>query len=304
MRPNDFLESMLRKMRYETTAERRRKTLANILNVLDESREQTPTASRPQLWRLTMYTRTGRLALAAAVILIVLGGITFWLPSSSNNGKWWLGPPAVWGRELLTALDTIKAVRCRERTLLVDSNGSEHTSSTWDIFYVSSDSYRRDIYDGDVLREIQWYVPDGNDMIQHYVRYDLGCYGATRHGGSFGDRDPVDRMRFYIGLLDKADMLLGEEVIDGRPCVGFAIRASQYGNNPETWIDRIWFDVETRLPVRMEKSGRPVTGDTTRTFTTIQDQFSYGEQLPADTFIPAEPPEGFINAHPDDLRQP
>ncbi|MCL5279213.1 MAG: RNA polymerase sigma factor [Planctomycetes bacterium] len=73
------------------------------------------------------------------------------------------------------------------------------------------------------------------------------------------------------------------------------------GSDPDTWIDHIWFDTQTRLPVRIEQMGRPVTGDATRTFTIIMDQFVYDAQLPADTFLP--PPEGFINAHPDDLRR-
>ena len=303
MRSNDSLESMLRQLRYTTAADRQHRTLENIFNAMDESQEQTPALSRPGIGRLIMNMRT-RLALAAAVILIVLGGITFWPFGHNGKDKWWLGSSAVWGQELLTTLGTIQAVTCRERTILVEGDGSEHPSSTWRIFYMSRDSYRRDIYDGDVLREIQWYVPDGGDMIQHYVRYDLRCYGATRHGGSFGVYDPNERMRFYTELVDKADRLLGEETIDGRPCVGFEIRASKYGNNPETWLDRIWFDEQTRLPVRIEESGRPVTGDTTRTFTTIQDQFDFAPQVPADTFIPQAPPAGFVNAHPDELRKP
>jgi hypothetical protein len=303
MKTNDPLESMLRKLRYQTAPERRQETLASILNALDESHEQSPTARRPQIWRLTMNTRTGRLALAAAVILIVLGGITFWPIGNGKNNQWWLGPTAAWGQELLATLDTIKAVACRERTILVAADGSQHPSSTWDMFYVSHDSYRRDIYDGDVLREVQWYVPDGNDMIQHYIRFDLKCYGALRHGGSFGVHDPVERIRFYVEQLDQADRLLGEQIIDGRDCVGFEISAGRYGSNPETWLDRIWFDKETRLPVRIEQSGRPVTGDPASTFTTTQDQFDYAPQVPADTFTPQEPPAGFVNAHPDELRQ-
>jgi hypothetical protein len=237
------------------------------------------------------------------VILVVLGGISFWPGGHGAKNQWWLAPSAAWGQEILAALDTARAVTCREQATLVEPDGSEHTSSTWDTFYVSNDSYRRDIYDGQVLREIQWCVPDGGDTIQHYIRYDLKCYGTVRHQGGFGDIDPVERMRFFIGQLDKADRLLGEEVIEGRDCVGFEIRASQYGNNPDTWIDHIWFDTQTKLPVRIEQMGRPVTGDTTRTFTTVMDQFVYDAQLPADTFLPQPPPEGFINVHPDDLRR-
>ena len=250
-----------------------------------------------------MRTRTTRAALAAAVILVVLGGVTFWPWGHSGPNRWWLAPPAAWGQELLTALGTVQAVSCREQTVLVAANGTQHTSSTWDTFYVSKDSYRRDIYDGQVLREIQWYVPDGGDMIQSYIRYDLKCYGHLRHKGSFGVTEPVERMRFFIGLLDKADKVLGEEAIDGHICVGFEIRTSKYSDTPDTGLDRIWYDTQTKLPVRIEQSDWPVTGDAASTSTTVMDQFIYNAQFPADTFVPQPPPEGFINAHPDDLRR-
>jgi hypothetical protein len=295
------MESMLRKLRYQATAARRERTLEYIFNAMDESQKGAPATGRVQIGRMTMRTRTARFALAAAVILVVLGGITFWPLGKGGTGQWWLAPSAAWGQEILAALDTDRAVTCREQTTLVEPDGSEHTSSTWDTFYVSKDSYRRDIYDGQVLREIQWYVPDGDGMLQHYIRYDLRCYGAVRHQGRFAVDDPVAWLRVLAGQLDKADRLLGEAVIEGHDCVGFEIRASQYGSNPDTWIDHIWFDVQTKLPVRIEQMGRPVTGDATRTFTTVMDQFVYDAQLPADTFLPQPPPPGFINAHPDDL---
>jgi len=250
-----------------------------------------------------MNTRITKFALAAAVILVVLGGVTFWPFGNGGQSRWWLAPSAAWGQEILAALDTVRTVSCREQTVLVGPDGSQHTSSTWDTFYVSKDSYRRDIYDGQVLREIQWYVPDGSDMLQHYVRYDLRCYGVTRHNGSFGVQDPVERMRFLVGQLDKADQVLGEATIDGHDCVGCEIHANRYGSNPDTWIDRIWFDTQTKLPVRIEQSGHEVAELPSYTRTRIMDQFAYGVQVPADTFLPQPPPEGFINAHPDDLRR-
>jgi outer membrane lipoprotein-sorting protein len=303
MKSNDSLKGMLHKLRYTTTPERRRETLENIYDALDESHKQTPATSRTGIGRLSMKTATGKLALAAAVILIVLGGVTFWPFGSANTGKWWLASPAALGQELLTVLDTIKAVTCREQMVFVSADGSEHTSSTWTRFYVSKDSYRRDIYDGNSLREIQWYIPDGNDMIQTGMRFDLKCYGAVRHKGSFGDVDPVERMRGCVGQMDKAQRLLEDRVIDGRDCVGFEIQTAGNGDNSENRTNRIWFDIETKLPMRIELSGLPVTGDLKRTLTLVQDQFDYDPQLPPDTFIPSEPPAGFVNAHPDELQQ-
>ncbi len=302
MTSNDPLEGRLQNLRYERSAERRHRTLQRLFDAMDETQVQIPALGFLGTRSLLVSAGAEKLILAAAAIFLVIGGITFWPSGPGRENPWWLGSSAVWGREVLARLDTIEAVSCRERTILVAADGSEHMSSTWDIFYVSSDSYRRDIYDGDVLREIQWYVPEGQDMIQHYVRFDLNCYGAVRHKGSFGVQDPVERMRSHVRHADKANRFLGEKSIEGRECVGFEISAASYGDNPEEWVDRIWFDVETRLPVRMERSGRPVTGRPDETFTTVLDQFVYNGQLPADTFIPTDPPAGFVNAHPDDLR--
>jgi hypothetical protein len=303
MKSHESLEGMLHKLRYATTPERRRATLENICDALDESHKQTPAMSRTRIGRLTMKTATGKLALAAAAILIVLGGVTLWPFGGSNAGKWWLGSPAALGRELLTALDAVKAVTCREQMVFVGADGSEHTSSTWTRFYVSKDSYRRDIYDGNSLREIQWYIPDGNDMIQTGVRFDLKCYGAVRHKGSFGDVDPVERMRSCVGRMDKAQRLLEDRVIDGRACVGFEIQTAGEGDDAKNRIGRLWFDVETKLPMRIELSGLPVTGDPKCALTIAQDQFDYAPQLLPDTFIPMEPPADFVNAHPDELQK-
>lgn len=303
MRSDRSLESMIQRLRYQNTADGRRETLENLYSALDESHEQQPAAGRPEIWRWSMKTQTGRLALAAAVLAIVLTGITFWPFGGASTARWWLGSPAALGQELLAALDTIKAVTCREQMVSVNADGSEDVSSTWTQFSISKDSYRRDIYDGNSLREIQWYIPDGNDMIQTGVRFDLKCYAAVRHKGSFGEMDPIERMRACVAQMDRAQRLLEERTIDGRTCVGFEIQTLAPGDNPETRASRIWFDVETRLPMRIEHSGLPVTGDLKCALTIVQDQFDYDPQLPPDTFIPMEPPAGFVNAHPDELQQ-
>lgn len=276
------------------------RALQQVRHMLTKQERANVTEST-RIWRLIMQSKVTKLAAAAAIVIIVLCGLTFWPTGGSQNAKWWLGPSTVWGQEILAVLDTVKGVTCREQTFIILADGTTTTSDTWDKLYVSRDSYRKDIYDGSVLREIQWYVPDGNDMIQHYVRFDLRCYGALRHGGSFGRYDPVERMRFYVGLLDKADKFLGEKVFDGRRCVGFEISAGKYGNNPEQWLDCIWFDVETKLPVCIEERGRPITDNPDKTFTTIKDQFDYNPQLSPDTFVPFVP-QGFINAHPDQMK--
>lgn len=296
MRPADNINKSIRKLHIKASAELDKRVHDEIFRAQGQSAR-----TGPSIWRTIMKTKTMRLAAAAVIALAVVGGMTFWPSGGSDSRKWWLGPPAAWGQEILASLDTVKGVTCREQHVTVFSDGSEHTSMTWDIFYVSHDSYRRDIYDGDVLREIQWYIPNGNGTRQHSVRFDLGSYFSHTGEGSFGNYDPIDRMRFYVGLLDEADRQLGVETIDGRECVGFEISASKYGQNPAEWMDCIWFDVETKLPVHIEQRGRPITGHPEWTSTTIQDQFDYNPDLSADTFVP-QTPEGFVFGHPDDIQ--
>ncbi len=301
MKPADKIKELINKSDVTTDSEADKRILGDALEHLEKLKQKKLAPIQPNIWRTIMKTGITKLAAAAAIAIIVLGGITFWPNSGTDNGKWWLGPPAAWGQEILAKLDTIKAVTCHEQTISIDPDGSRHTSITWNIFYVSHDSYRRDIYDGDRLREIQWYVPDGDGTLQHSIRYDLKSYFTHSGEGSFGNYDPVERMRSFVRQLDKADKLLGEKVVEGRDCVGFEISASKRGDNPEEWIDCIWFDVETKLPVLIEKRGRPVTDHPDKTFTIIQDQFDYDPGLSADTFVPMIP-EGFIYGHPDEIR--
>jgi hypothetical protein len=300
MRPSEKIEKFIKNIDIDTNVTTDNAVLGDVIETFEKSKVKRTSATGQIVWRIIMRNRITKLAAAAVIATVVLGGISFW-SGGSDNGKWWLGPSKVWAQEILAALETVKGVTCREQNVLVMADGSEHKSSTWDILYISSDSYRRDIYDGDFLREIQWYIPDGDGTLHHSIRYDLKSYFVHSGEGSFGNYNPVERMRFYVNLLDEADQLLGEEVIDGYSCVGFEIRSSKYGDNPGDWIDCIWFDKETKLPVRIEKRGRPVTNQPDKTFTTIQNEFDYNPELSDDTFIP-ETPEGFIHAHPDEIK--
>ena len=270
-------------------------------NMLDEQSKSKPSkpGSGSGLWRKIMKSKITQFAAAAAILIVVWGSIHFW-SNDTGSGDWWLGSPTAWGQEITRAIATIEGVSCREQIFTVTQDGTKHLSSTWDVLYFSKDSYRRDIYDGDTLREIQWYVPDGDTMLQHSIRFDLKSYFVHRHQGSFGNRDPIDRLRFYVQFLDRAEQLLGTKVIENVNCVGFEIKASQYGNNPENWVDQIWFDVQTKLPVVIERHGRPVTDHPEMTFTTVQEEFNYNEELPGDTFEPYIP-DGYIFGHPDEI---
>jgi len=153
------------------------------------------------------------------------------------------------------------------------------------------------------LTQIHWYVPDGDDLIQYSILFDSESYTIKKHTGvvsSDSKSDPAASLRSYVEDLDRADRLFDMEVIDGHECVGFEISANKYGDYPEGRTDRIWFNVETKLPVRIEKRGLQKSPKSEKKITIIRDQFDYDPGLTPETFVPYIP-EGFIFGHPDDI---
>lgn len=302
MNPTDPMEKLIKQLRYEARSEAQDRILEKAYGAMEEMKTSAPAPGRPRIWRITMNTKTGKLALAAAAILIVLGGITLWPSGNPETGQWWLGPPAAWGQEILDSLGSIQAVVYRQRSGFSSEYGSTTMSPGWEKRYNAQDRYRRDRYDDGVhIMNTQWVVPDGNGIEMMEVSYEYECWFAE-HDEAYGFIESiVERMRGYVDLLDRADRLLETEVFDGHKCVGFEIGAARYGDNPEGRFDRIWFDVETKLPMRIERHGITLDYDPGRTMILIHDQFEYFAEVPADLFVP-EIPEGYLNAHPDEVR--
>jgi outer membrane lipoprotein-sorting protein len=254
-------------------------------------------------WRIVMKSRIIRFAAATVIVIVVLGGVTFWPSGGCGDGKWWLGSPAAWGQEIINSLEKVEALVYRVQTVFVGTYASTHISGNWRRCHKARKGRREDTYYDDKLVGIQWNVPDGDGEIRYDVSFEYECYTVHRYEGGGHGRDPVSLLRLYVDLFiqGEADRELGTQIFEGRECVGFEISASKYGSNPEGWIDRIWFDVDTKLPLRIEKHGRPVTGHPEQTFTFIEDEFEYYAQVPAEMFTP-EIPEGFVNKHPDEIR--
>jgi len=272
-----------------------------------------PNAGLELIWRTIMYSKTMKLAAAAVIAMVVLGGITFWPGGSPQNSKWWLGPPAAWGQEIMAELEKIEALVYRDQAVFVGRYGSTHVSGTWSRNYEAKDRSREDRYyeptDEDtfgdsnpnsVLQHVTYKVSDGQDLIQYDVSYEYQCYTIRTNEGGAYQRDPIKRLQSYVNQLDEAGRILDTAVFEDKECVGFEVSTTWSGDEPTRGVDRIWFDVQTKLPVRIEKHGLPITGRPGETFTFIQDQFEYYAQVPAEMFEP-EIPDGFINAKPGEV---
>jgi outer membrane lipoprotein-sorting protein len=252
------------------------------------------------LWTPILHSRMARLAAAAVIIIIIFGGVNFWPDSGSQNGKWWLGPPAAWGQEIIDALEKVEALVYRQRVAYVKEPGPIQMNRSWERRYNAKDRYRRDRYDDGInITNTLWVVPDGEGLLTVEVSLEYECYFEQRDEPYGFIPDPWEKMCSYVRLLDKPHRVLGLKTIEGRRCVGFEIGAGIYRSNRPGLLYRIWLDKETKLPARIERH-LPDSFDARQTVTIIHDQFEYYREVPVDIFEP-QIPEGFINAHPDDV---
>ena len=302
MSATDPMENLVRKLRYEARPEVQDRILEKASGAMAKTHISAPASDRSRLWRTTMKTKTSRLALAAAAILIVLAGITLWPARHPQTGQWWLGPPAAWGQHITASLDKIQALVYREGYVFVGDYGTTHVSGNWSRWYKTPHRQRRDTFYKDALVSTMWEVPEDVGSVCRYdVSFEYECYTVRTYESGWPSSDPVEMLRFYVGLLHQADRVLGTGIFEDKECVGFEISASKYGDNPKEWIDRIWFDTATGLPVRIEQHGRPITDHPEQTFTFVQNEFEYYVDVPAEDFEP-QIPEGFANTHPDNIR--
>jgi outer membrane lipoprotein-sorting protein len=297
-----YIEEFVNDIPFDAPDEKHRNELKNqLLNAFPKHRLQ-PTVHTVPLWRTIMKSRIPKLAAAAAITIIVLGGITFWTDSSPDNGKWWLGPSAAWGQEIMDSLEKIEALVYRQRSASVRDFGPIQMRRGWERRYNAKDRYRRDRYDdGKNIANIQWIIPDGEDFLMVEVSLEYKCYFERKNERYGFIPNPVEELGRYARFLDRADRILGTREFEGRECIGFELSAGKYGDNPDGRFDRIWFDLKTKLPMRIERHGIPYSFDAGDTMTIIHDQFEYYAKVPVDLFEP-QIPEGFIFGHPDEIR--
>lgn len=246
--------------------------------------------------------RVLKIAVAAAVVFVVIGGFGFW-PDNPNDQRWWLGPSSVWAQEILDRLTGIEAVVYRKRIAYAGEDGEFQYKAGWERCYNTKEMYRRESYRDDLtLGNVQWVLPDGDGLRMVEVSHTFKCWFEKRDEAYGFVENPVEYLRERVeSLLEKADRKIEEKNFDGRACVGFEIEAYKYGDYMTGRFDRIWFDQETKLPVRVERNGYPLSEGGEMTHSLISDQYEYLTEIHPDLFEP-KIPEGYVNAEPDEIR--
>jgi len=252
-----------------------------VMDRIARTQVAPPRRSISRVWPAAL-SRPRRVVVAACALAVAV--VWIWpFGSQSGTGNWWLGPSAAYAQEITHTLEQAKVdgIVARSTTTFLMNDGNLHTSSTVSTYFFKSDRYRLDIYDEGRLREIQWYVPEGDELVQTSFRLQDGSTDVVRHRPEEPRSDPISNLLTLVQRFDEADRRFDPKEIEGRQCVGFEISSDK----TDAGTDRVWFDTQTKRPVLLEFD-RPMSNPHMQRMILTFDRFEWNTRLPADTFSP------------------
>lgn len=217
---------------------------------IDEALAEQRTNTTPKIGRNVMIGSLTKLAAVAAIVLAVLIGLNV-IDTPQGSGVAWAQIP-----DRIASIDTF----IFSLTIRVAENGrtdsAERTEAQW-VFYLSEQyGFRMDIVgDGNV---VSWYAGPEGDMLTTVIPAEKTWFESPIPENQRGKmpeeyKDPADYIRRFMARPGKE---LGRSVIDGVKVEGIEVTDPPTDDEPmENAIGRMWVDVETELPVRIEIEG-------------------------------------------------
>jgi outer membrane lipoprotein-sorting protein len=245
---------------------------------IDKTLADTPTTTPLTIGRTIMTSSFAKLAVAAAVVLAGLLGLN--ILSGPHGGVAWAAIP-----------DHIKAIDTFMFRLTIDVQGNDEARTSGKhtgqfTFYLSEQyGFRMDIGgDGTV---ISWYVPPAGETLTMVIPAEKKWSRTPLPPDQRGKmpeeyEDPAEYIQRFLARPSRE---LGRSVIDGVEVEGIEVTDPPLEQGKlANGIGRLWVDVQTQLPVRIEIEGT-ADGKVVRWLM----EFKWSEAVPASVFEPNIP---------------
>jgi outer membrane lipoprotein-sorting protein len=276
------IEELIKKLRYDTSSQMYDRIFDNVLQAQEQSEQQKSAATRPNIWRMIMKTKITKFAAAAVLIIAVLIGINQF--GSSIDGA-----SVAWG-QLVERVDEIKTYTFQG---YISQSGlpnmPEGKTIEVEIVVYSSSEYgsRMETYGEGKLLMIMHMLPQEKIGIsvmpsqKKYTRMTLTDeqFCKMRQQGN----DPKEMVKKFMSADYKE---LGRDTIDSIEVEGIEVTdPTGWGGMFDSFLGRIWVDIETELPVQIEME----FGSEQIEQKMVLDQFQWDIELDPTLFEPNIP---------------
>jgi hypothetical protein len=216
---------------------------ARVHTDIDKALADEQKNSPPVIRRTIMAHPIMKLAAAAAVVLAGLLGLNI-ISGPGGGGVAWAQIP-----------DHIKAIDTFMFRLMIDV-ADKHTGQ-WTFYLSERYGFRMDIGAGDGTA-VSWYVAPGSDTLITVMpaekKWGKSLLPPDQRGKMPEEyKDPADYINRFMAHGYKE---LGRSMIDGVEVEGIEVTDPPTdGGKLDNGIGRLWVDVQTELPVRIELEG-------------------------------------------------
>ena len=245
MRSSEYVQKLIKNAEMQSDPEVNQAVLKDLLDQFDKTQEEKQAVMQPKIRRIIMKSPITRIAAAAAIFVTCLTGL--FLLRSTGSG--------IALADVMERIEQVKTSRCRmDATLkmqdLDEKPISQATILTSDAFGTKMNIEVNNPLTGlNTVQEI--YVLLSQNTITTLVP-NRKIYSELEfdEAASDGWREQNDPRILIKRILEFENTSLGRSTIDGIEVEGFST-TDPSGPMGEAEV-KIWIDVETKFPVRME----------------------------------------------------
>jgi len=258
MRPRENIEKVIKKFSIDVNPKKDQEIFDELRQIQAESKQSEPGISTIKKWRIVRKNPITKLASAATIIIAVI--LALYLTDGPDMATVALG-------EVLQNVEKIKCFTFRHKVSSKTNSGTpEETSNVTErTTYVSAEyGLKHDVYKDGQLTGILYIPSSGIDVT--YVMPVTKQYMIETMSEEYMKENQVSPTGMIKEFMSYEYTKLDKKKIDGVEAEGIEVNESGFYGFEST-VGRLWIDIETNLPVRMEIEGiRGATESTVITY--------------------------------------
>jgi outer membrane lipoprotein-sorting protein len=274
---------MFKKLHMNASAQLDEKVHSAISDALAESEKMKPAVVEPNIWRVIMKSRITQLSAAAVIIIGILLSVGYFGVD---------GTSVAWA-EVAEKTQQISTWMFRSwATVTVDMPGAQQITETETVTYADSEyGMRNETYMNEKLSSVMYMNPHKEWIVtvmpetKSYMRMKLTDELLAKQQQEQEKNDPKALAKLFTSF---GYTVIGRSTIDGVEVEGIEVDDSRiFEGMFESFKGRLWVDVQTDLPVRIEYECSALNGEMQMKMT--MGEFQWGLELDPSEFEPNIP---------------
>jgi len=271
--------------KYTISPEMTTRDLERVRRILTE-RAVAPRVMRPTIWRMIMKSRITKLSATAVIIIGIFVGVGYFNVD---------GTSVAWA-QVAQKVQQIRSYMYRgQSSVTINMQGTQQITEQETVAYVDSEyGTRKELYKNEKLSSVMYMNPHKEWVVtvapetKSYARVKIPDELLAKMQQKSNDPRANDPRAIVKKYTSFGYTELGRSTIDGIEVEGIAVDDPRIlGGRFDSFKGRLWVDVETDLPVRIEYECSSRNGEIQKQVT--MSEFQWGLELDPKEFEPNIP---------------